>query len=388
MGEMETNHSEVQAMAYSTPNGRQSAGRRHQGRVGEGRAPLTSSGKRAVKARGGSPSQYRSGHAYRTDGRGGTGYSLRRQGIGFSGRRGGLLARALDDRRSFPILLGLLALIVILALGATTCARGCTRRNAEKAAKEEGQDTRVSTTVSASLAEDLSARLDQNELLSQIAQNADKVPDPRLIELALAEPTAIELVAGYVDGSASEKGAAYGSDAYVGSYPKLYDWDKRWGYVTYNGAPLALTGSGPTSLAMAYIGLTGKTDQTPATLSALITQANGTDTVYGTSASYFLEDASSLGLQVEQDSASGETLADTIESGTVILLQLRERSLTDDAHWALAVSRNLDGSINVYDPTSSSVTEHPWDPDTIAAGCDAFYILSAASVDGAGDSDQ
>jgi hypothetical protein len=35
----------------------------------------------------------------------------------------------------------------------------------------------------------------------------------------------------------------------------------------------------------------------------------------------------------------------------------------------------------VYDPTSSSVTEHAWDPNTLAAGSDAFYALTLAPVE-------
>ena len=43
--------------------------------------------------------------------------------------------------------------------------------------------------------------------------------------------------------------------------------------------------------------------------------------------------------------------------------------------------RNLDGSINLYDPTSSAVSEHPWDPNTIASGADVFYALKLAPVE-------
>ena len=46
--------------------------------------------------------------------------------------------------------------------------------------------------------------------------------------------------------------------------------------------------------------------------------------------------------------------------------------------------KNEDGTVQVYDPTSPDVSEHPWAPATLAASCDNLYALSTA--DNASDS--
>ena len=367
-------------MAYSTPDDQRGGSRRYTGRAGESRisntGTITSSGTRRVQARGGSSSQYRNSKNRRS--RGKSGYQLTSRGR----RRGGLINQAMGDPRLLVMLIVGVALLIALIVGGTMLIRGCVNeRAAKKAAESQDTDTRVSLTISADMAKEFSTVLDRNDLFAKIALNADAVGDTRLLELALREPDAIAYVAGYAEKNAPKGASAYGDSASKGYYPKLFNWDTRWGYVTYGDGPMGLTGSGPTALSMAYIGLTGKTDQTPDALAKKATENEGVDKVYDTTPEFMVNTAEELGLEVEELSASSENMSENLQSGTAILVQLRERSLTDEAHWALAVGRNLDGSINLYDPTSSAVSEHPWDPNTIASGADVFYALKLAPVE-------
>ena len=367
-------------MAYSTPDDQRGGSRRYTGRAGESRisntGTITSSGTRRVQARGGSSSQYRNSKNRRS--RGKSGYQLNSRGR----RRGGLINQAMGDPRLLVMLIVGVALLIALIVGGTMLIRGCVNeRAAKKAAESQDTDTRVSLTISADMAKEFSTVLDRNDLFAKIALNADAVGDTRLLELALREPDAIAYVAGYAEKNAPKGASAYGDSASKGYYPKLFNWDTRWGYVTYGDGPMGLTGSGPTALSMAYIGLTGKTDQTPDALAKKATENEGIDKVYDTTPEFMVNTAEELGLEVEELSASSENMSENLQSGTAILVQLRERSLTDEAHWALAVGRNLDGSINLYDPTSSAVSEHPWDPNTIASGADVFYALKLAPVE-------
>ena len=367
-------------MAYSTPDDQRGGSRRYTGRAGESRisntGTITSSGTRRVQARGGSSSQYRNSKNRRS--RGKSGYQLNSRGR----RRGGLINQAMGDPRLLIMLIVGVALLIALIIGGTMLIRGCVNeRAAKKAAESQDTDTRVSLTISADMAKEFSTVLDRNDLFAKIALNADAVGDTRLLELALREPDAISYVAGYAEKNAPKGASAYGDSASKGYYPKLFNWDTRWGYVTYGDGPMGLTGSGPTALSMAYIGLTGKTDQTPDALAKKATENEGIDKVYDTTPEFMVNTAEELGLEVEELSASSENMSENLQSGTAILVQLRERSLTDEAHWALAVGRNLDGSINLYDPTSSAVSEHPWDPNTIASGAAVFYALKLAPVE-------
>ncbi|MDO5118683.1 MAG: hypothetical protein Q4D48_01255 [Coriobacteriales bacterium] len=366
-------------MAYSTPDSQRGSSRRHQGRAGDSRisntGSITSSGTRRVQARGGSSSQYRSSRNRRSRS---NGYQLNNHS---RKRRGGLLGNALNDPKLLILMILGLALVIALIIFGFGAIRGCINKRAAEKKPDDGTDTRVSLAISSDMAAEFTSVLDRNELFATIAQNADAVGDARLLELALRESSAIEYVHAYATKSVPKGASAFNDTVTKGYYPKLFIWDTRWGYVTYGEGPMGLTGSGPTALSMAYMGLTGKTDQTPDALAKKAMTAEATDKVYDTKPDFFFDAAEELGLKIEEFSPTGENLSENIQSGTAILVQLRERTLTDNAHWALAIGRNLDGSINLYDPTSTAVTEHPWDPDTIAAGADVFYTLKVAPVE-------
>ena len=218
--------------------------------------------------------------------------------------------------------------------------------------------------------------LDQGELLAKIAKNADEYDDDRLLTLALNEPESREFVAAYPSSDKSSR--PYEDEVTRGEVPRLYDWDARWGAVTYGDGPLAVTGSGPTTLAMAYMGLTGKTDFSPTEIAQRASKSNYAEGDSGSKGTLFSKLGSSMGLQSEQYDPAAETLLYTLNDTTVIAVELKAETLTDDAHWALVVNINMDGSVTVFDPTSTAVSSRSWSMGTIAAASDTFYALRAS----------
>lgn len=370
-------------MAYATPDGKRSGTtRRHQGRAGDSRSgngTVTSSGKRKVTARGGSSNQYKSRRNYRTISGNDAGYSLRQHNIRFNGRRGGLVGKMLDDPRLFVLFLLALLLVLAALFGVSSCVRK--RAEANKAPTVSESDSRVAAGLTSELTDRITAQLDSNEQFANIAINADKLDDERLVELALDEPTAIAYVAGFLQNDAPKTQKTFNDPVSVGTYPMIYNWDTRWGYAPYGSSYVGLTGSGVTSFAMACIGLTGRTDVTPATLAELSTETNTVSETYGTSAEFFMQQAQSLGMEIEEYTPAPDLLPDLLDQGTVVLLQLREGTITDHAHWALAVGENLDGSIILQDPTNTSVNDHSWNASTLAGASEHFYVLEAAEAE-------
>ena len=299
------------------------------------------------------------------------GYELRSRSIDFgnAGRRrriGGF-----DARMVLALVLAILA-IVLLVFAVSSCVAN---NAAQQQEETEAEKPRVATGISDSLSQELTARLDQDDQIAQIASNADQYPDERLVELALNEPDAVSLVAGYLE---SDKTAqAYGEEASVGSYPQLFDWDSRWGAVDYAGSALAVTGSGPTVMAMATIGLTGSTDNTPATIAALAEKDGLATGDSGMSGDFFTTEANSLGVVYHTYDTSADNISTVLTSGTVLAMEVRADSLTSYEHWILIVEQGSDGTYTVHDPTSSSVTAKTWDADTLASSSTGkFYALT------------
>lgn len=301
---------------------------------------------------------------------GGPGYPLRARSINFQSGR----ARRLANNRRI-LLLGALAVILValVVVAFSSCVRGC---SSEPQEPQNPVDERVAVNVPEELSGEFKTQLDRGEKLAQIAANADAYENQALLQLALDQPAAIDFVAAYPE--AEKVAHPYGESVEQGTAPQLWCWDERWGNVDYAGGPLALTGSGPTALSMAYMGLTGANDRSPADIAALVEEAelaSGDSLMSGTFLTDHLE---GLGLSCSTYSSNEDNLVQILDTGTYLLVEVGAGTLTDEAHWVLVVTENADGSLVVYDPTSPDVSAHPWDPATIAGPGETLYALSVS----------
>jgi hypothetical protein len=347
-----------------------------------------------------------------------TGYTLHSHRVSFS-RRGSFAERlATTDGRIFVVLAAIVVVVVVFAMGISSCVRSSTpakptestdaSADTTSTAAMSDQDGRVAAGVSNSIISQFSTELDRDEQLAQIAKRANEYTDERLLQLALDEPEAVGFVANYLD--ADKSSSAYTDSVTKGSVPKLFDWDERWGYVTYGDGPIAVTGSGPTTLSMAYMGLTGLNNMTAANFASLDTSSqtstsgtstsgssssNGSSSTSGSTSSdgttssdstttstgdsaldAMIKMATGAGLTASQLSVSSSNLTGYLSETSVIAVHLKANSLTDDEHWALAVGVDSDGSVILFDPTSSSISERTWAAGTIANYSSSFMLLS------------
>lgn len=358
-----------------------------------------------------------------------TGYSLHSRRV--RGSNGSLSHRfGMFDGRFIVLAVILVLVVVVLISGIASCVRNANSTETENTKQMSTADSRVAAGVSDSMVSEFSTQLDRNEKLAQIAANADQYDDDRLLQLALDEPAAISFVAGYP--TAEKTTSGYNQSVSIGNPPLLYDWNTAWGYAEYDDGCIAVTGSEPTTLSMAYMGLTGNTDQTPvgtaralnsaassassstssststdgttasdssnststSTTSTNTTTGNTSSTTSSTSstdADIFCTAATNLGLtptvlSVSSDSTGedttssstvGSNLTAALKEGALVAVKLKSQTLTDDEHWALVVNANADGSVSVYDPTSSSVSSHTWGAGTIAASASEMISLTA-----------
>lgn len=333
-------------------------------RASQARVPAQGSyhGPRGTSSRG---SAGRSGRG------GGRGYALKPRSINFQSDRG----RRNDNRRLLILLALAVVLVVLLVVGISSCVRSC-GSDQDGSAETNALDSRVAAGVSEELTGEFTTALDRGEKLAQIAANASAYDDEGLLELALSEPDAIDFVAAYPE--AEKTAQAYEDSVSQGTVPELYCWDSRWGNVDYAGRALALTGSGPTALAMAYMGLTGTADQTPATVAELVSEAGAAEGDSSMSAEFLTDSLSDLGLSCTSSTSNADNLTELLDAGTYVLLEASAGSLTDAAHWVVVVSENDDGSLVVYDPTSPEVSAHAWDAANLASSCNTLYGISLA----------
>lgn len=326
---------------------------------------------RSRRSSQGSSPQSRRGTLTRPD----TGYSLHSRRVRRDYRSTNPLTFLLRPRVLLLIVI-LVVVIVVMVLGVSSCVkRGneSARQSIEESAPKNEQDERVAAGVSASLTSKFTEKLDEGELLEKIAKNADQYDDERMLDLALAEPTSRAFIAAYPSSDKSSR--PYDDEVTRGKIPALYQWDDHWGAVTYGDGPLAVTGSGPTALAMAYMGFTGKTDYTPTQIAQQANKNNYADGESGSKKELFIKLSDSMGLVANEYDPSAETLY-SISDETVFAAEVKEGTLTDNAHWVLVVNVDDNGSATVYDPTSSAVSSRTWSIAALASASNTFIALS------------
>lgn len=328
--------------------------------------------------------RYRSERNYRSIAGHDTGYSLKSHRIGFERGSGGLLGRHGLSNRSLLLLLAGIVLLLVLIAGVSSCVRSCSSparsdQGAQSSQSDGGNslDSRVAAGVSDGLTTKFSTALDHGEKVAQIAANANRYADERLCELALLEPDAIDFVTAVP--TAEKTAQPYQEAITRGTFPELYDWDIRWGFVDYAGSNIGVNGSGPTSLAIAYMGLTGKSDKSPADLAA--DAANGSYTTteeIATKTDFFASEAQKLGLTLHEYTASGENLTTILADNpsVAVIVQLAANFDTPYVHWAVVVGTNQDGSVILRDPSSKHASSHGWSAGTIGSNSSVFYALT------------
>ena len=308
-------------------------------------------------------------------GKGRGGYPLKARSINFQGGRNRIFGL---DRGT--VILGALAvvLLVLVIVGVSSCVRGCT--SGQQAESEVNPvDSRVAAGVSEELTQRFATELNRNEKLSQIASTANEYSDTGLLELALDVPEAIDFVAAYP--TAEKTAQPYDGEVSKGTVPELWCWDARWGNVDYAGRALALTGSGPTALSAAYMGLTGSSDRTPADIAQAVSDAELASGDASMSGEYLTSHAADLGLECNTYTSNADNLSQMLDAGTYLLIETKAGTITEDAHWIVLVTENEDGTVVVHDPTSPEVGKRAWAPSTLASSCDTLYVLSVAETD-------
>lgn len=346
-----------------------------------------------------------------------TGYTLHSHRVNYSRRRGADRYGFVNGRFILLLVIVVVVVVVIIA-GISSCVAGSSSSRQQEQQTDEQTESkpRVASGISSDLTTQFNAVLDRDDQMAQIAQNADQYDDERLLQLALNEPEAVSFVANYL--TADKSASSYTDTVTQGQVPQLYDWDTRWGYVSYGDGCIGVTGSAPTTIAMAYMGLTGKSDITPATIAQGVSTGSGSSTASSStnsnststnanrtsststtsssasdSADSVIQLMSQVGLEATQYDSSSETLVACLSSTSVAAVYVSDDGLQDnrDAHWALVVGMNQDGTLNVFDPTSSLVSTRTWDSSTIArASSTILYVTvseSTQSTESDGDSD-
>ena len=178
-----------------------------------------------------------------------------------------------------------------------------------------------------------------------------------LVELLERNPETEDFVLNYPRRKAQEPDlSAYDREEGV---PLFLQWDPMWGYEKYGSDYLAVTGCGPTCLAMAGYYLTGSKNMNPRDL-AVFAEDNGYyASGYGSSWTLISEGSARLGLTATELPLVKKKMTDALEAGHPVILAMGAGDFTTTGHYIILTGLQ-DGQFTVNDPNSIENSQKLW----------------------------
>lgn len=188
--------------------------------------------------------------------------------------------------------------------------------------------------------------------LEPIYENCEDYP-VKLLAALCNNPEMHEYVKGYLeyqegDSSVTLK-AELTKEEKEQKYPLFLQWDKRWGYEEYGDFNIALSGCGPTTLAMAAVTLTGDTQVTPDKVADYSMKNGYYVEGTGTAWSLMTEGCENFGIKAEEISLDESVMKNQLDAGKVIICSVREGDFTSLGHFILICDYDEEG-FRVNDP--------------------------------------
>ena len=183
-----------------------------------------------------------------------------------------------------------------------------------------------------------------------------------LIELLEKNPETEEFVLQYPLHEAGEPDLS-GYDRKAG-VPLFLQWDAQWGYEKYGSDYLAITGCGPTCLAMAGYYLTGSLNMNPRDIAAFAEDNGYYAKGYGSSWTLISEGSARLGLKATELPLVKKKMTDALEAGNPVILAMGQGDFTTTGHYILLTGVE-NGFFRVNDPNSIANSSKLWSYEQI-----------------------
>lgn len=193
----------------------------------------------------------------------------------------------------------------------------------------------------------------------------------------IASPTADAAVGDADADDGAEVASTPRDEWHGGELPFLYQTDPQYRDAPYAGATVGEAGCGPTSLAMVYIALTGKTDKDPAAMAAF-SEAEGYVEEGLTAWRFMTDGAADLGLSSREVPADAGRLKEELAQGHPVICSVRPGDFTDTGHFLVVAGVADNGELVIHDPNSPSNSARTWDAERVLAQCANLWAFERA----------
>lgn len=211
--------------------------------------------------------------------------------------------------------------------------------------------------------EELKKMENQDARIGQVIADADKYPT-RVLKMLSKNIETLDFVLDYQEKKDLPCTDTIGQAPAEGEIPLLIQWDERWGYGSYGESIVAVSGCGPTCIAMVVAGLTGRTDVTPYTVAAYSEEYGFLTSEMDTSWDLMTYGCEEFGVTGTMLGLDENAMANTLAYGCPIICSMGPGDFTDNGHFIVLTSYE-DGVFHVNDPNSKIRSGQTWSYETL-----------------------
>ena len=211
--------------------------------------------------------------------------------------------------------------------------------------------------------DELTKLAEQDGRINQVIERAGEYPEKVLKMLAKNIET-LDFVLDYWDKKDMPCADSIGQAPAEGEIPLLLQWDDRWGYGAYGSSMVAVSGCGPTCIAMVASGLTGRTDITPYTVAAYSENNGFLTKELDTSWDLMTYGCEEFGITGTMLGLDENAMANTLANGCPIICSVGPGDFTENGHF-IVLTGYENGMFRVNDPNSRLRSEKTWSYDTL-----------------------
>ena len=165
-------------------------------------------------------------------------------------------------------------------------------------------------------------------------------------------------------------------ESYVeGQIPQLLQWDERWGYASYGTSIVAVSGCGPTCMAMVAAGLNKDPSITPAKVAAYGTENHYVDEDNNTYWAFMREAGGNWNLSSYEGVLTEAQVSAELAAGHPIICSVGPGDFTQNGHF-IVLTGYENGVVKVNDPFSKKNSEASWIFKDIADQIKAMWVYS------------
>lgn len=158
-------------------------------------------------------------------------------------------------------------------------------------------------------------------------------------------------------------------------HPLLIQWDNRWGAMPYGSSMMALSGCGPTCLAMVAVGMTGDSSITPASVGTFSMEEGYYTVGEGTSWDLITRGCEEYGLRARSIAKSEEEMIQNLDNGRMLICSVSPGDFTQTGHF-IVIYGYEDGLFQINDPNSLVRSSMGWSYERLRGQLRNIWAMS------------